>query len=258
MLNNNRFKSTFTKIKNTKIHYILKKKKSNGASFSIVFLCGYKSDVFGKKAVYIEKLQEKMGFEYLRFDYSGHGFSEGKIESRTLTNWLDESLNLINRKTKYPLILIGSSMGGWLSLVLGKKLTGKLAGIIGIATAPDFTSNILKNLSKKKLNQYKKDKYIKLKSEYDKNGYTFSEKFIKDSEKYFVLKQKIYLKSKIIFLYGKNDKSVNFSSQIKLIELINCKETSLIISEKSDHRMSSQSDLLLLKENIIKLLNIKK
>ena len=137
-------------------------------------------------------------------------------------------------------------------------MTGKLAGIIGIATAPDFTSNILKNLSKKKLNQYKKDKYIKLKSEYDKNGYTFSEKFIKDSEKYFVLKQKIYLKSKIIFLYGKNDKSVNFSTQIKLIELINCKETSLIISEKSDHRMSSQSDLLLLKENIIKLLNIKK
>ena len=149
-------------------------------------------------------------------------------------------------------------MGGWSSLVLGKKLGGKLAGIIGIATAPDFTSNILKNLSKEKLAQYKKDKFVKLKSEYNKNGYTFSEKFITDSEKYFVLKHKIYLKSKVILLYGKNDKSVNFSSQIKLIELINSKETSLIISDKSDHRMSSESDLLLLKENIIKLFNIKK
>ena len=183
MLNNKLIENSFIKIKNTKIKYILKRKKSNVANFSVVFLCGYKSDMNGTKACYIDKLQKKIGFEYLRFDYSGHGSSEGAIEQRNLTNWVYESLTIIEKKTNHPIILIGSSMGGWISLLLAKKLKTKLLGIIGIATAIDFTMNIIDNLSQRKKLFYKKNLFIKVPNEYSKDGHVFTKKFLKKIKK---------------------------------------------------------------------------
>ena len=247
-------KSSFIKIKHLKIHYILKNRKRYGSNFSVVFLCGYRSDLNGKKAIFIEKLQKKIGFEYLRYEYSGHGKSEGKVEERNLSNWIEESITIIDQKTIYPVILIGSSMGGWISLLIGNKIKNRLAGIIGIATAPDFTMDILKNMSRKEKLFYKKNQFIVKKSQYDKNGYSFSREFIEDSKKYYLLNKKNKYSCSIQLLYGRKDKSVKYSSQIKLLNAIKSKEISLTISDSSDHSMSSNSDLALIENSLNKIL----
>lgn len=235
-------------VNNNKISYILKDKKKYGKEVSVVFLCGYRSDKSGNKALFIESLRKKIGFEYLRFDYSGHGKSSGEIEKLLISDWINESKILIERLTNYPLLLIGSSMGGWISFYLSLILKKKILAIIGIAAAVDFTIRLEKKLSKTK------DKLI-VKSEYSNYPYTFTKKFINNSKKFLLLKKNIRIKYKSTLLYGLKDESVSLDSQIELLKRLKHEEASLMILKKSDHRMSSKKDLKILEETILK--NIK-
>ena len=146
-------------INNNKISYILKSKNSNGPKISVVFLCGYKSDKSGTKAIFIENLRKKVGFEYLRFDYSGHGHSSGDIDSLIFSNWINESKIIIEKLTNYPLVLIGSSMGGWISFYISMIMRRKIYGIIGIATARLHGSIRERNDRKTKLLLQKKEHF---------------------------------------------------------------------------------------------------
>ena len=241
-------------IKKNKISYILKKKTKNGLKKSIVFLCGYRSDKKGKKADLIENLRKDYGFEYLRFDYSGHGESSGDINNLFISDWVNESKVLIENKTNYPVILIGSSMGGWIAFYLSLVIKKKLLGIVGIASAFDFTSRILKNLSTVEYKKYKYKKEIKLSSNYSKSPYIFTNKFINNAKKFLLLNKKIKIKKKAILLYGLKDTSVDLESQIKFLNKLTHAETSLIISKNSNHRMSSKYDLEILKNAILAIL----
>ena len=165
-------------VNNNKISYILKDKKQYGKKVSVVFLSGYRSDKNGTKALFIESLRKKIGFEYLRFDYSGHGNSTGEIDNLLISDWINESKVLIERLTNYPLLLIGSSMGGWISFYLSLILKKKILAIIGIAAAADFTLRMEKEMNKTKEN-------LIVKSEYSDAPYIFTKKFIDDSKKYF-------------------------------------------------------------------------
>ena len=230
-------------IKKNKISYILKNKTKNGLKKTVVFLCGYKSDKSGTKAEYIEKLRKKYGFEYLRFDYSGHGDSSGDINNMYISDWVNESKTLIEKKTNYPILLIGSSMGAWIAFSLSIIIKKKLIGIIGIASAIDFTDKLIKNLNPLAYEKYKNKKEIKIRSQYSKKPYVFSKKFIDDSKRYFLLNKKIKIKTKSSLLYGLKDSSVDLESQIKLLDNLIHAETTLIILKNSDHRMSSNYDL---------------
>ena len=168
-------------INNNQISYILKKKSVNGAKVSVVFLCGYKSDKNGAKALCIESLRKKIGFEYLRFDYSGHGNSSGNIEDLKLSDWINESKTIIKKITSFPLILIGSSMGGWIAFYLPFVLKKKISGVIGIAVAADFTVFLEKGLNKKQRENYIKTNKMTIKSKYSYTPYIFSKRFIDDS-----------------------------------------------------------------------------
>ena len=234
------------KINNFKINYIFKERKKNGPKISIIFLSGYKSDMKGTKARFIDKLSNNYGFEYLRFNYSGHGSSEGNLEERTISSWLDESLFLIKKITKYPVILIGSSMGGWISLLIAIKLKSKIKGIIAIAAAPDFTKKLINNLTPEEKKVYIKKKFISLASEYNDSKYIFNSAFIEDAKNNYVLKNQIYLPSRLVLLYGTSDTAVNLNDQLKILKYFDFKETRLSISKGSDHRMSSKKDLVLL------------
>lgn len=231
-------------VNNNKISYILNDKKKNGKKVSVVFLCGYRSDKNGTKALFIEKLRKKIGFEYLRFDYSGHGNSTGEIDKLLMSDWINESKILIERLTNYPLLLIGSSMGGWISFYLSLILKKKILAIVGIAAAPDFTMRIEKELDKTK------EKLI-VKSEYSNDPYIFTKKFIDDSKKFLLLKRNTKIKYKSTLLYGLEDKSVGIDSQIELLKRLGHEEASLTILKNSDHRMSSEKDLKVLKETIL-------
>ena len=122
--------------------------KTEGRAPTVVFLGGFRSDMTGSKAMALEEWARRTGRAYLRFDYFGHGQSSGRFEDGTIGRWLDDSLAVLDRLTVGKLVLVGSSMGGWLSLLAARARPERLAGLVLIAAAPDFTERmLLKGLS---------------------------------------------------------------------------------------------------------------
>lgn len=110
-----------------------------GTAPALIFLPGYASDMAGTKALALDRFAEERGLALLRFDYLGTGESEGRFEDGTLERWLDDALTLIDALTDGPLILIGSSMGGWIALHVALRRPERIQALVGIAAAPDFT-----------------------------------------------------------------------------------------------------------------------
>ena len=117
--------------------------RTTGHAPTVAFLGGFRSDMTGTKAIALEAWARETGHAYLRFDYLGHGQSSGRFEDGTIGRWLDDSLAAIDRLTEGQLILVGSSMGGWLSLLVARARRERLAGLVLIAAAPDFTERML-------------------------------------------------------------------------------------------------------------------
>ena len=250
-MNNQREKSyKIVSINGVKISYLYRPRLKKGPKVSIIFLSGYKSDMLGTKATFLDTLSKKIGYEYLRFDYSGHGSSEGKIEKQLLSDWVNESYLLIKKKLNHPVIIVGSSLGGWIAFILLKKLKKNILGVIGIGAAPDFTNNIIENLSSIQKKRYMDKGYVSIKSDYGEKPYKFTKKFIEDSKKNFVLLKNLEINTKITLLYGLQDSAVKLKSQIDLLKLLKTKNAKLIILNRSDHRMSSSLDLNLLEQTI--------
>ena len=250
-MNNQKKKSyKIVTINGLKISYQYRPRLKKGPKVAIIFLSGYKSDMLGTKATFLDTLSKKIGFEYIRFDYSGHGSSEGKIEKQLLSDWVNESYLLIKKKLNYPVIIVGSSLGGWIAFILLKKFKKNILGVIGIGAAPDFTNDIIKNLSLIQKKKYMDKGYISIKSDYGEKPYSFTKKFIEDSKKYFLLLKNLEISSKITLLYGLQDSAVKLETQIKLLKLLKTTNAKLIILNSSDHRMSSILDLNLLEQTI--------
>ena len=147
-MNNQRKKSyKIVTINGTKISYLYRPRLKKGPKISVIFLPGYRSDMLGTKAIFLNTLSKRIGYEYLRFDYSGHGSSEGNIDKQLLSDWVNETYLLIKKKLKYPIIIVGSSLGGWIAFIMLQKFKQNILGVIGIGAAPDFTNDIINNLS---------------------------------------------------------------------------------------------------------------
>src|SRR6185369_11930132 len=127
--------------------------KTEGAAPGVIFLGGFRSDMSGVKALALENFCKKNGRAFLRYDYEGHGESSGKFEEGTIGKWKDNALQVLTKLTEGRQILVGSSMGGWIALLLAKQKPRRVAGIVGIAAAPDFTEDLL--LGKMKKSQIK-------------------------------------------------------------------------------------------------------
>ena len=237
-------------INRVKISYLYRPRLKKGPKISIIFLSGYKSDMQGTKAIFLDTLSKKIGYEYLRFNCSGHGSSGGEIEKQLLSDWVNEACLLIKKKLNHPVIIVGSSLGGWIAFILLKKLKKNILGIIGIGAAPDFTNNIIKNLSSIQKKRYTDKGYILIKNDYGEKPYKFTKKFIEDSKKYFVLLKNLEINNKITLLYGLHDSAVKLETQISLLKLLKTKYAKLTILNSSDHRMSSSLDLNLLEQTI--------
>ena len=250
-MNNQKKKSyKIVTINSLKISYHYRPKLKKGPKVAIIFLSGYKSDMLGTKAAFLDKLSKKIGYEYLRFDYSGHGSSEGEIEKQLLSDWVNEAYLLIKKKLNYPFIIVGSSLGGWIAFILLKKFKKNILGVIGIGAAPDFTNDIIENLSSIQKKRYMDKGYISIKSDYGEKPYKFTKKFIEDSKKNFILLKNLEINTKITLLYGLQDSAVKLKTQIDLLKLLKTKNAKLIILNRSDHRMSSSLDLNLLEQTI--------
>ena len=236
---------------NQKIVYKYIKGKSPG----IVFIHGLSSDMNGEKALSIEKYAKKRGFSFLRFDCRGHGRSYGKFEDFTIQDWKKDLFDMLDYITTGPQILIGSSMGGWLMLLAAKSRKSKIAGLIGLAPAADFTRYLFKEFPKRVQSEINKKGISKLKKW--NSSYTFTKKFFKDGNKNFVLKNSFSFNKPVILIHGLNDKDVPPAISEKILKKISSNKVQIRFLKNSGHRLSNKNELKVINnaiDNIIDLI----
>jgi esterase/lipase len=202
------------------------------------------SDIKSKKAKHLKNFVNKNKINLLLFEYSGHGRSSGKFTDFSIKNWLEDSRSIIKRLIKKnKIIFVGSSMGAWIGIMLIKYFYKRIIGFVGIASAPDFTKELIwKKLNIVERNKIKKDKIYKLKSSHN-NFYPITKKFIFDGKKNLVLNKKIKCNFPVELLHGFNDSSVSWFYSIKLIKTLISKKINLTIINNGDHSLSRPQDL---------------
>ena len=215
-----------------------------GKNFGIVFLSGYGSDMQGKKVLFIEKWAKDNNHSFLRFDYSGHGQSSGNFGKGTLSKWLGEAKFFFEMFKSKRNIIVGSSMGGWIALLTA--LNNKdVHGLIGIASAPDFTKNEWDRLSETEKEEFKSNGSILFPDD-DYGDYEVFYEFVKDGFQHEILNDKIEINCPVRLLHGKLDKVIAYNVSEKIIEQLSTSDKSLTIIEDGDHNLSRQEDLEIL------------
>ena len=236
--------------KDKKIRYLKIFQKRNTY---VVFLHGFMSDIEGEKpkAFYNFSKKNKLGF--LALEYSGHGKSSGKFTEGNISKWSQETSFLINKIVKKnKMILVGSSMGSWISLNQILKFKRQVVGFVGIGSAPEFLENLMwKKFSKKKKKEIKKKGIIILKhGEYE---YPITYQLIKDGRKNKVLNKSFNQKIKVTMIHGNKDKSVPIIYSRKILKLFKKSKKKLVIVKNGDHSLSKKKWLKLI-QNEIKLI----
>ena len=237
----------FQKISNTKkIRYILKLFKNTQF---IVFLHGFMSDLEGEKPNAFLKFAKKKKISFLAVEYSGHGKSSGKFTNGNISKWSKEVSILIRKHVKKKdFILIGSSMGAWISLNQFKIFKKQIKGFLGIGAAPEFLENLMwKKFNKKMKEETKKKGIYHLKhGDYE---YPITYQLIKDGRKNRVLNKKINSNIRVTMVHGEKDNVVPISYSRKILKLFPKAKKKLNIIKKGDHSLSSKKRLkIILKE----------
>ena len=246
-------KFNYHKLSNSKkIRYLMNYKKN---SSYIVFLHGFKSDLEGKKPKTFLNFAKKNKLGFLAVEYSGHGKSSGKFTNGNISIWSKETELLIKKIVKKNLIiLIGSSMGSWISLNQFKIFKKQIKGFLGIGSAPEFLENLMwKKFSKKMKKDIMKNGIISLKhGEYE---YPITYQLIKDGRKNKVLKRYIYEKIKVTMIHGEKDRSVPPIYSKKILKIFKKAERKLVIIKNGDHSLSSKKRLKRLIKELSLIIN---
>ena len=219
---------------------------------TIFFFGGYSSDMTGTKATALNNWTESNGINYLRFDYSGHGQSSGDLGKGTLSKWLGEAEFFFEKFKSKKNIIIGSSMGGWISLLTALKNVD-VNGLIGIASAPDFTRNEWDKLSETEKEEFKSNGSILFPDD-DYGDYEVFYEFVKDGFQHEILNDEIKITCPVRLLHGKLDKVIAYNVSEKIIEQLSTSDKSLTIIEDGDHNLSRQEDLEILFTKIKELI----
>ena len=238
---NNPKQNFFLTKNNQKIHYEFINNKS---LTTIIFLHGLMSNIQSKKAKHLKKFANKNKINLLLFEYSGHGKSSGKFTDFSIKNWVNDSRSIIKKLIKKnKIVLVGSSMGAWIGVILIKYFYQRIKGYVGIASAPDFTEELIwKKLSISEKNNIKKNRIYKLKSNHN-NFYPITKKFIIDGKKNLILNKKIKCNFRVELLHGINDSSVPWFYSLKLLKTLISKKINLTIINDGDHSLSRDQDL---------------
>lgn len=215
-----------------------------GRAPTVVFLGGFRSDMTGTKAVALEAWAEKRGQAFLRFDYLGHGQSSGKFEDGTIGRWLDDSLAAIDRLTTGKLVLVGSSMGGWLALLAARARPERLAGLVLIAAAPDFTERmLLKGLSPEDRATLQRDGRLERPSQYSPEPSVFTWKLIEEGRNHLLLDTPLSLPCPVRLLHGQSDPDVPWEYSLQIAQHLDAPEVVTTLVKGGDHRLSTPADI---------------
>lgn len=232
---------------------------------SIIFIHGFKSDMEGAKALAIEEFCQTKSLGFIRFDCTGHGSSSGDFLDGTIGRWSEDLISVIDDLSEGPQILIGSSMGGWLMLLSALKRPDRIAGLIGIAAAPDFTEELIWNaLSEEDKEALLRDGIYHQPNEYtdsydeEPEPYIITQLLVEEARNNLLLAQPIKINCPIRLIHGQKDADVPVETASRIKEKLASDDVEIIISPEGDHRMSNSADIELITstlENLLKSLS---
>ncbi|HSR00165.1 MAG TPA: alpha/beta hydrolase [Sphingomicrobium sp.] len=211
-----------------------------GSSPTLVFLPGYASDMEGTKALALDAFAKERGLAMLRLDYSGTGSSGGEFEDGTLALWLEEALSLLDQLTQGPIILVGSSMGGWIALHLALLRPERVQALVGIAAAPDFTQWGFSDEQKGKL---ERDGRIEEPNPYGDRPSLFTKRFWMSGQELRLLASEIAIDCPVRLLHGQSDAEVPLDIAFELMRALRSSDVQLNVLKGGGHRLSEPHEI---------------
>jgi pimeloyl-ACP methyl ester carboxylesterase len=223
-----------------------------GTGPTIVFLPGYASDMQGSKALALEAWATRKGRAMLRLDYSGCGESDGAFEDGTLERWRDDVMLVIAHLERGPVVLVGSSMGGWIALLVALALGSQVKGLIGIAAAPDFTDW---GFTSEEKGQLQKHGRLERVSDYGPEPMVTTQAFWESGQSNRLLDGELDLTCPVRLLQGQLDDAVPWETALRLAETLCSADVQVTLIKDGDHRLSRDQDLALILRTLEGLLS---
>jgi len=220
----------------------------------IIFLPGFMSDMNGEKALTIENFAREFGQSFVRFDYFGHGSSSGEFKDGHIGIWAADALAVLDELTEGPQLLVGSSMGGWLMFLTAIARPERIAGLIGLAAAPDFTEDLLrKELTSDQLAEVNDKGFIISPSDFE-GDYIYTKALFDQGRKLLVLRDEIPVDCPVRLLHGLNDDVVPWQTALTIQEKLRGTDVEITLVKNGDHRLSGASSLRCLIDTLITLM----
>ena len=227
----------------------------DGSGPTIVFLPGFRSDMTGDKATGLAAYTAARGQAMLRFDYSGHGASDGSFRDGTIGQWAADALAAIDRLTTGPLILVGSSMGGWIALLTAIARPERVVALVGIAAAPDFTERLMwDSMAPAERKTLLRDGVLHIPSQYG-DPTPITRRLIEEGRDHMLLDAPIPFSGSVRLLHGQADPDVPWEFAVRIAERVVSENVQIVLVKDGDHRLSRPSDLALLYRTVGALLD---
>ncbi len=225
--------------------------RTPGRGPGVVFCGGFMSDMTGTKAIWLEDWARAQGRAFLRFDYSGHGQSSGAFEEGCIGDWAEDAMAALDALTQGPQVLVGSSMGGWIALLLALRAPERVQGLVGIAAAPDFTEDSMwPGLSERQRREVLEKGRTTLPNDYDDRPYTLTRRLFEDGRAQRVLRAPLPLRFPVRLLQGTADEAVATEVPLRLLAHADCPDMRLTLVKGADHRFSSPDCLALIAQAV--------
>jgi pimeloyl-ACP methyl ester carboxylesterase len=226
-------------------------RRIEGCGPAVVWLGGFKSDMTGTKAEALSQWAAREGRSFLRFDYSGHGASEGRFEDGTISAWLKDSLAAIDGLARGPLILIGSSMGGWIAALLALQRRDRVSGIVFIAPAPDFTEELMwKSMTERQRDILLREGRLEETSPYSDEPTVITRRLIEDGRRHLILSGAIDIIAPVRIIQGMADADVPWRHALRFAKCLTTDDLEVTLIKAGDHRLSKPGEI----ETIIRMM----
>jgi pimeloyl-ACP methyl ester carboxylesterase len=210
----------------------------------------------GQKALRLEAFCREHGHAFLRFDYTGHGASSARFEDGTIGRWTDDAVFALDHLTEGPQVLVGSSLGGWISTLVALKRPHRVAALLGIAAAPDFTEDLIpKELTAANRDALARDGIAYLESPYDPEPTPITQALLDEGRTHLVLRAPIPLTCPVRLIHGMKDADVPWETSLRLMEQLSATDAELQLVKNGDHRLSEEADLTRLTTTLDNLLS---
>jgi len=215
-----------------------------GKSPGVIFLPGFKSDMTGTKAAHLEGFCRARGQAYLRFDYFGHGVSSGAFADGTIGRWAEDAVRVLDEAAPGPMVLVGSSMGGWIMVLAALQRPERVAAMLGLAVAPDFTEDLIAGaLTAEQRTALERQGFFEMPDCYGGEPYPITQALLDDGRRHLVLRKALPLDVPVRLIHGMKDEDVPWQTSLRLAQMLRSADVETTLVKDGAHRLSEPDDL---------------